>query len=193
LDKETIVAKISRGFYNIAANDDLTIKITSKSLPTMSSHRLFELLVRDSFHRYKEFEVTQVLKGVDQDHAFIIASSPEHRSKMIRFSLAIEGELIAPQPTRTKLIVVEIAKRNYLVLIAKNLNKGIAPEQIESGLKTLIGEKNIVNVYFPRADGGMHVGIANIELLNAHVYKKLVSKTRKLQNKYVKFNLHPEA
>jgi hypothetical protein len=186
----TTVAKISRGFDNIAANDDLTIKITSKSLTTMPSHRLFELLVRDSFHRCKEFEVTQVLKGIDQDHAFIIASSPEQRSKMMRFSLAIEREPIAPTSTRTKLTTAEIAKRNCLVLISKNLNKGIAPEQIERGLKILIEEKNIVNVYFPRAEGGMHASIANIELLNAHVYKEFVSKSHKLQSKYVKFNPH---
>jgi hypothetical protein len=65
LDEETTVSKISRGFDNIAANDNLIVKITSKSLLTMPSHRLYELLVRDSFHCCKEFEVTQVLKGVD--------------------------------------------------------------------------------------------------------------------------------
>jgi hypothetical protein len=110
---------------------------------------------------------------------------------MMNFSLAIEGELIAPTSTRTKLTTAEIAKRNYLVLIAKNLNKGIAPEQIENGIKTLVGEKNVVNIYFPRAEGDMHASIANIELLNAHVYKKFVGKSHKLQSKYVKFNLHP--
>ena len=122
------MAKVSQGFDSITANNDLTIKITSKSLSTIPSHKLFELLVMDSFHHSKEFEVTQVLKGVDQDHAFIIASSLEQRSKMMRFSLTIEGELIAPTPTRTKLTAEEIAKRNFLVLIEKNLNKGIAPE-----------------------------------------------------------------
>ena len=111
----------------------------------------------------------------------------------MRFSLAREGELIAPTPTRTKLSTIKIAKRNCLVLIAKNLNKGIAPEQIEQGLKTLIGEKNVINVYFPRAEGDLHVGIANIELLNAYVYKKFVSKSHKLKNKYVKFNPHPRS
>jgi hypothetical protein len=193
LEEKTIVAKVSQGFDSIAANDDLTIKITSKSLSTMPSHKLFELLVRDSFHCSKEFEVTQVLKGVNQDHVFIIASSPEQRSKMMRFSLAIEGELIASTSTRTKLTAVEIAKRNCLVFIAKNLNKGITPEQIEQGFKTLIGEKNVVNVYFPRVEGDLYAGIANIKLLNAHVYKKFVNKSHKLQNKYVKFNPYPRS
>jgi hypothetical protein len=49
LDEETIVAKISRGFDNIASNDDLTLKVTSKSLSTIPSHKLLEMIVRDSF------------------------------------------------------------------------------------------------------------------------------------------------
>jgi hypothetical protein len=191
LDEVTMVAKVSRELDNIAANDDLTLKVSSKSLPTMPSHKLFELVVRDSFHRSKEYEIIQVLKGIDQDHAYIVAASPEQRSKIIRFSLAIDGEIIAPIPTRVKLSTAEIAKKNYLVLIAKNLNKGLMPEQIESGLRTLIGEKNVVSVYFPKAEAGLHAGIANVEFLNASIYKKFVGKTHKLQNKYIKFNPHP--
>jgi hypothetical protein len=38
LDEETTVTKISRGFDNIASNDVLTLKVTSKSLPTIPSH-----------------------------------------------------------------------------------------------------------------------------------------------------------
>ena len=86
-----------------------------------------------------------------------------------------------------------IAKKNCLVLITKNLNKGSSPEQVEKELRTLIGEKNIVNVYFLRAEARMHTGKANVELLNAHVYKKFVKKTHKLQHKYVRFNLHPRS
>ena len=127
LDEETTVAKISRGFDSIAANDDLTLKVSSKAPPTMPTHKLFEHIVRDSFCRNKEYEITQVLKGADQDHAYIVATSPEQRSKMIRFSLAIDGEIIAPTPTRVKLTAVEIARKNCLVLIAKNLNKGLSP------------------------------------------------------------------
>ena len=65
LDEETTVAKVSRGFDNIASNEDLTLKITSKSLSTIPSHKLFEMIVIDSFNRNKDFEITQVLKGVD--------------------------------------------------------------------------------------------------------------------------------
>jgi hypothetical protein len=70
------VAKISRGFDNIASNDDLTLKVTNKFLPTIPSYTLFEMIIRDSFSRNKEFEITQVLKGADSDHAYIVTPSP---------------------------------------------------------------------------------------------------------------------
>ena len=58
LDKETTVAKVSRGFDSIAANDDLTLKVSSKALPTMPAHKLFENIVRESFRCNKEYEIT---------------------------------------------------------------------------------------------------------------------------------------
>ena len=118
-----------------------------------------------------------MLKGIDQDHAYIVATSPKQCCKIIRFSLAIEGEIIAPILTKVKLTAAEIPKKNCLVLIAKNLNKGLTPEQIESGLRILIGDKNIVCVYFLKAEAGMHAGIANVEFLNAPKNSKLICKT----------------
>jgi hypothetical protein len=46
----------------------------------------------------------------------------------------MEGELIAPTPTKEKLTAAMIAKKNCLVLLAKNLNKGSSPEQVEKEL-----------------------------------------------------------
>jgi hypothetical protein len=136
LDEETMVAKISRGFDSIAANEDLTLKISSKSLAQIPAHQLFDQIVRDSFNRSKEFEVTQVLKGVDQEFAYIIASSLEQHSKIMRSALAVENELITPTLIREKLSAAAIAKKNCLVLIARNLNKGLTSSQIEIGLQT---------------------------------------------------------
>jgi hypothetical protein len=140
LDEETTVAKISKGFDNIASNDDLTFKVISKSLltipsyklfemivSTIPSYKLFEMIVRDSFSKNKEFEITQVLKGADSDHAYIVTSSPDQCSKILRSLVAIEGELVAPTPVREKLSTTDIARKNYLVLIARNLNKGLLP------------------------------------------------------------------
>jgi hypothetical protein len=68
---------VLRGFDNIAANDDLTLKVSSKSLPMLPSDKLFELIVKDNFRRSKEYEITQVLKGIDQEHAYIVVASPK--------------------------------------------------------------------------------------------------------------------
>ena len=184
---------MSRGFDAIAANDELTLKIASKSLASVLAHKLFESIVWDSFKRCKEYEITQVLKGQEQDHAYVIVASPDQRGKMLSIALGVDGEVVTPTPTRVKLIAAAIAKKNCLVLIVKNLNKGVGSAHVEEALKTLIGEKNVVNVYFPRAEGGLHTGVANVELLNALVYKKYVNKTHKLQSKYVRFNPHPRS
>jgi hypothetical protein len=130
------MAKISRGFDNIASNDDLTLKIASKSLITIPSHTLLEMIVRNSFRRNKEFEITQVFKGVDSDHAYIVTSSLDQRSKVLRSAVAIEGELVTPTPVREKLSTTDIARKNCLVLIARNLNKGASPTQVEQSLIT---------------------------------------------------------
>ena len=108
----------------------------------------------------------------------------------MRSAVAIEGELVIPTPVQGKLSATDIAKKNCLVLIAQNLNKGASPTQVEQSLRTLIGDKNVVSVYFPRAEAGLHVGVANIELLNAPVYKKFVKITHKIHSKYIKLNPH---
>jgi hypothetical protein len=123
----------------------------------------------------------------------VIAASPDQRSRILRAAVVVEGEIITPTPAKEKLTAAMIAKKNCLVLIAKNLNKAASPEQVEKELRTLIGEKNIVNVYFPRIESGMHTGVANVELLNTHVYKKFTKKSHKLQNQYVWFNPHPRS
>ena len=73
------------------------------------------------------------------------------------------------------------------------MNKGLTSAQVENRLHTLIGDKNVVNVHFPRSINEMHAGIANVEILNASIYKKIVKKMHKLQNKYARFNLHPRS
>jgi hypothetical protein len=90
---------VSRGFDNIASNNDLTLKISSKSLSQLPTHKLFEVIIRDSFRCNKEFEITQVLRGVDHEHAYIVIASLEQHCIILRSSLAIAGELISPTIT----------------------------------------------------------------------------------------------
>lgn len=151
------------------------------------------MIVRDSFWKNKEFEITQVHKGADSDHVYVVAASPDQRSNILRSSIAIEGELVAPTLVKEKLSVVDIARKNCLVLIAKNLNKGLLPVQVEQGIRTLVGDKNVVSVYFPKAEAGIYAGVAKIKLTNAPVYKKFAKTSHKLQIKYIKLNPHPRS
>ena len=166
---------------------------SSKSLSKLRAHKLFELIISNSFKCSKEFEDIQVLKGTWQDLTYIVTSLSKERSKILQSSFAVKGELISPTPTNKKLTATKIAKKKYHVIIAKNLNKGLTPWQVECGLGILIGEKNIVSIYIPRVEDKIHTSIANIEFLNVPIYKKFVKKTHKLQSKYAKFNLHPRS
>ena len=65
LGEESTIAKKSRGFDAIAVNDELTIKISSKSLANIPAYKLIEIIVHDSFKRNKEYKITHVLKSLD--------------------------------------------------------------------------------------------------------------------------------
>ena len=58
LNEETTMAKVLRGYDNIVVKDDLILKVSSKPLSTMALHKLFELIVTDSFRCSKEYEIT---------------------------------------------------------------------------------------------------------------------------------------
>lgn len=111
-----------------------TFKITSKSLSQLPAHKLFDMIVRDGFRYSKEFKITQVLKGAKQEHAYIVTSSHEQWNKALRFSLAVEWELISSTLPNGKPSIAEIARKNYLMFIAKNLNKGFS--LVKSNLRT---------------------------------------------------------
>ena len=65
------------------------------------------------------------------------------------------------------------AKKNAVILIAKNLNKTKTTAAFEEGIKKLLGEQIVVGIFF-RLEIGKHVGSCNVQCLNATVYKKHV-------------------
>lgn len=56
-----------------------------------------------------------------------------------------------------------------------------------------MGEKNISSIFYPRAKHIVHHGIANVECLNAAVYKQFVRKSACLHGKWVEFQPHPNS
>jgi hypothetical protein len=99
---------------------------------------------------------------------------------------------IASEESYTK---KEIQKKNCLTLIVKNCNIAYPASAIIENLKRIMGDKNIVQTYFPRGDPArdLHAGICNLEVLNPSVYKQYVKKNLKLLHIYAKCTPHPRS
>jgi hypothetical protein len=88
----------------------------------------------------------------------------------------------------------DIARKNALILIAKNLNKTKSIEEIEKSIEAYMGPKNAVNFFFKKDEkNGKHFGSCNIQCLNAMVYKTFTKKTVKFLGKHVEFTPHPKS
>ena len=89
----------------------------------------------------------------------------------------------------------EIQEKNYFTLIVKNCNIAYPTSAITKNLKKIMGDKNIVQSYFPREDPArnLHAGICNLEVLNPSVYKQYVKKNLKLLHMYAKCTPHPHS
>ena len=88
----------------------------------------------------------------------------------------------------------DIARKNVLIFIAKNLNKTKSVEEIKKNIEEHMGAKNAVNFFFKRDDNNdKHLGSCNIQCLNGMDYKKFGKKMVKFFGKYVKYTLHPRS
>ena len=100
LDGKLTIAKAAKGFSLTAPPDQLSTKITSHFLGFFEPHTILSKIIKDSFRRGLEFKIMQVRKTASETHAFITAASPEQRDKILKFHVAIDGELLAPTATR---------------------------------------------------------------------------------------------
>jgi hypothetical protein len=187
--------KVCKTYDALALNNLLSVKITSDSLEFKEWHELFEKIVEESFHRGTEFEITNVQKKKENVFVWVVASSPEQAQKMKENQITYNHEVLEGKlADRTHVSKDDIARKNALILIAKNLNKAKSIEEIEKSIEAHMGQKNAVNFFFKK-DGknGKHLGSCNIQCLNAMVYKKFAKKTVKLLGKHVEFTPHPRS
>jgi deoxyribodipyrimidine photolyase len=187
------IAKVCKRYDNLALHEQLATKITSDNLIGVAAYTIMQQMIVDSYRRRYEFEVTQVIKSkLEDSHAWIITTSPEQRNKTMKHKVAINGELIRSTTNNSeKLTKAELAKKNCLMLIAVNLNMHKTTEEVEHGIKEILGDKNVINLYFPKRRDNAHNGIVNVEYQFPTTYKQYVKQMVKLYNKYVKFTLHP--
>jgi hypothetical protein len=89
----------------------------------------------------------------------------------------------------------EIAKKNCLTLIIKNVIVAYSQSKIKEALKKMMGERNMVCTYFPQGNSvkDQYDDICNLEVINPIVYKQYVCKLPKLVYMYVKFIPHPRS
>jgi hypothetical protein len=89
----------------------------------------------------------------------------------------------------------EIAKKNCLTLIIKNVNVTYSQSEVTAALKKMMDESNIIYTYFPRGNAAkdQHDGICNLEVINPIIYKQYVRKNPKLLHMYTKFTPHPRS
>ena len=185
--------KVFKSFNSIAIASLLSVKISS---PTLQGKKLFELhkeIVKDSFKRGYEFEITSVQKNDNAEFAWIKTSSPDQAKKIKTFKISFFNEIMEVNfSSSEKLSDDDKAKKNAVVLIAKNLNKTKTTAALEEGIKKLLGEQNIVGIFF-RLEKKKHVDSCNVQCLNATVYKKHVKQNYPILGKYVEFSPHPQS
>ena len=185
--------KVFRSFDSIAIASLLSVKISS---PTLKGKKWFELhaeMVIDGFKRGYEFEITNVQKNDSAEFAWIKTPSPDQAKKIKTYKISFFNEIMEVNfASLVKLSEDDKAKKNAVVLIAKNLNKIKTTEALEGGIKKLFGEENVIDIFF-RLEKGKHIGTCNVQCLNADVYKKYVKQNQLIFGKYVEFAPHPKS
>ena len=66
-------------------------------------------------------------------------------------------------------------------------------EDTKDSIKAVIGGLNVASFYFPGQVGDLHKGTANVQCLNAIVYRQWVGKTVEIFGKHVSFTPHPKS
>ena len=66
-------------------------------------------------------------------------------------------------------------------------------EDTKESIKAVLGGLNVASFYFPGQVGDLHKGTANVQCLNAIVYRQWVGKTVEIFGKHVSFTPHPKS
>jgi hypothetical protein len=166
--------KVCKSFDSIAIASLLSVKITSPTLRNRKWFQLHEEIVNDGFKRGYELEVTNVQKNDSAEFVWIKTPFPDQAKKLKILKILFFNEIMEVHfASMDKLSDDDNAKKNAVVLIAKNLNKTKTTIALEEGIKKLFGEENVAGIFF-RLEKKKYVGSCNVQCLNAAVYKKYV-------------------
>jgi len=169
--------KICKSYDMIASSEMLSIKITSNTIKEESWFAVYEEVIFKSFKRGHNFEITHVKKVESENYAWIVATSPEQVTNIRKNKITFSHECIdvsMGKPTGD-----DLAKKNALILIVKNLNRLKPKAILEAEIRACMGDKNILNIFLKNDTQDKLTGVCNIQCLSAAVYKKFVRKAIK--------------
>jgi hypothetical protein len=184
------VAKVAKGYDSPALQGKFFVKIKRETLPDQEARATLVQIVKDSFRRGFEYEVTQVNKNVNEDYAYVITTSPEQHEKILKYQIIINNQVLIPSVAAKRHTAKEVSKKNCLVLIGKNLNLSQLASEVTRCIQELFGDKLVVDTYYNKVQDELHNGTVNIEVLNPAVYKKFVKTTVKIGGKHVKLTAY---
>jgi hypothetical protein len=193
LEGQLTIAKAAKGYDSPALQGELSVKIKGETLIDHEAGAMLVQIVKDSFRKGFEYEIMQVNKNTKEDHAYVITTSPEQLEKILKFQISINNQILTPSVTAKRLTAKEVSKKNCLVIIGKNLNLSQSASDVTRCIQELFGDKLVVDTYFSKAQGELHNGTVNIEVLNPMGYKKFVKTTVKIGKKHVKLTAHPRS
>jgi len=184
--------KVFKSFNSIAIASLLSVKINDPSLRGKKWFQLHEEIVKDSFKRGYEFQITNIQKNDNAEFVWIKIPSLDQTKKIKTYKISFLNEIMEVNfASMVKLSKDDKARKNAMLFIAKNLNKTKTTLALKEDIKKFFDEENVVRIFF-RLEKTKHVGSYNVQCLNATLYKKYVKQNHLVVSKYVKFSPHPK-
>ena len=203
IDQTHTLGKVCKCYDSIARNTLLSTKIENPKLLSISSSELQRDVLLESFRRGYDYEIASVQKVKEETWGWLISTTPTQANRIIQYLVPYKHELmkvITPQAAKDErrsrgegLTEDEIKKKNATMLCLYGLHKMKKVEDTKESIKAILGELNVASFYFPGQVGDLHKGSANVQCLNAIVYRQWVGKTIEIFGKHVSFTPHPKS
>ena len=203
LEKTPTLGKVCKCYDSIARNTLLSTKIENPKLHLISASELQRDVLTESFRRGYDYEIASVQKVKEETWGWLISTTPTQANRIIQYLVPYKHELmhvITPQAAKAErrsrgegLTEEEIKKKNATMLCMYGLHKMKKVDDTQESIKAVIGGLNVASFYFPGQVGDLHKGTANVQCLNAIVYRQWVGKTVEIFGKHVTFAPHPKS
>jgi len=202
-DEVPTLGKVCKSWDSVARNSILSSKVDNPKLLKVTAWELHREILRASFRRGHDYEITSVQKAANETWGWIISTTPNQASKIIQHLVPYQQEnlhvitpLDAQAEKRAKgegLTEEELKKKNSTMLCLYGLHKLKKVEETKKAIKEVFGEKNILGLYFLGQVGDLHKGSVNVQCLNPIVYRQFLGKTKVVLGKHVVFTPHPRS